>query len=117
MNTLSNIAAMLIPVELPCGDCDATGRQTAIKKNVIDIDSWDHVRQPCSACFGRGQRQAEVCPLCGREENGCNRLCKRTTCCQKHPVQCSCPNGIELYRQAYGLPRVERDALVSEFAL
>lgn len=103
---LSDIASELLPVELPCDDCDATGRQSALKTNVLSFSSpYEYVRQPCSSCFGRGLREADVCPLCGEEENACTRLCKRAPCCGKHPVQCECPNGVELYLQTYGLPK------------
>jgi hypothetical protein len=111
--TLSDIASTLLTVEVPCDDCDATGRQTAIKTNVLNFSSpYEYVRQSCATCFGRGLREAEICPLCRQEENGCQRLCKPTICCQKHPVNCECANGIELYALALEAAFLEEASVV-----
>jgi hypothetical protein len=101
--TLSDIAAAFLTVDLPCGDCNSTGRQTNLRGNPLNPNEPFESLSACATCFGRGIRQAEVCSLCGQEESGCDRSCKRTTCCHKHPVDCVCPNGVQLYQQTYGL--------------
>ena len=105
MLTLSDIASLIF-VELPCEDCDGTGEQQRLRKNVFNFfDPYEDVIQECSTCVGTGLRQAEVCGLCGQEEDICFRTCRKTTCCAQHPANCECPNGVELYQQAYGLPK------------
>lgn len=105
--TLSDIASTLITVELPCEDCDGTGQQDAQQTNVISLfDPYEFVRRTCGTCKGDGVRLVELCALCEQEEGICSRVCRRAVCCGKDPGECDCPDGLELYRAAYGLPKV-----------
>lgn len=105
MQTLSDIASVLIPVELPCDDCDGTGQREAPITNVRSLfNPYEFIKQSCATCKGTGLKSVEICALCEQEESICARVCKPALCCGKDPGDCACPNGIELYQEAYGLP-------------
>lgn len=117
MQTLSDYASELVPVELPCGDCDATGRQEVMATNVRSFFApYEYVAQTCAGCQGKGLREVDVCRLCAREEGECARLCRRTACCDKHPVDCECSGGLALYLETFGLNETDRLATQSSVA-
>lgn len=104
MKTLSEIAATLISVEVPCEDCDGTGHQEFIETNVRDFfNPYRFVNRICKTCQGDKLVLKDVCPLCRQVEDICNRACRRTPCCKQHPMNCDCRQGVTLYSRTYGL--------------